>query len=283
MARFPLACATGIIAAAWLLMPAGAAETVTPSRSTLVIPPDLSQPIGSYANGCIQGAHELPPEGLGYQVWKVSERRNFGHPELLDYIAGLADRVMAEGLGRLAIGDLSLPLGGRMEGDHASHQIGLDADIWFNIDQPSIPRSRREGPDFQSMVNGETQRVSPERFGPGQMRLLRLAAEDGRVTRIFVNPAIKLALCEAEGGDRSWLRKVRPWFGHAAHFHVRLECPEGAASCTPQNPPPPGDGCGDELLSWFEPPKETPGEAGPPPVPPPPPAACLALFGQPSP
>ena len=74
--------------------------------------------------------------------------------------------------------------------------------------------------------------------------------------RVFVAAPIKKALCEASGpGDRGWLRKVRPWYGHRDHLHVRLNCPNGASGCAAQRPPPPGDGCGAELLSWLKPPK----------------------------
>lgn len=283
MARFLLAVTATVLAAAYVLTPVRAAETgATPAAfsPSLALPvPGAAQPIGDYANGCIQGARELPPEGAGYQAVNLSRHRNFGHPELVDYVTALAERARSAQLGRLAIGDLSQPRGGRMASGHASHQIGLDADVWFDLDLPSLPRPERERSDFASMVDGTTQRVDPQRFGPRQRRLLQLAASDGRVTRIFVNPAIKLALCEGETGDRSWLRKIRPWFGHAAHFHVRLGCPEGSASCAPQSPPPPGEGCDAELLSWFEPPKETPKRPVKPAVPPPP-AACVALFAR---
>ncbi|HYG87813.1 MAG TPA: penicillin-insensitive murein endopeptidase [Azospirillum sp.] len=284
MAKLLFASTAAFIAAACLSASVGAAETKTiPATFTppsLMVPsPGAAQPIGSYANGCIQGAGELPPEGPGYQVVNLSRHRNFGHPVLLDYITGLARRVRSESLGRLAVGDLSQPRGGRMELAHASHQIGLDADVWFDLDLPSLPRSQRERTDLPSMVSGTTQRVDPSRFGPRQRRLLRLAASDERVTRIFVNPAIKLALCEGETGDRTWLRKIRPWFGHAAHFHVRLECPAGSTSCVPQSPIPPGDGCNAELLSWFEP-KAPPREHAKPSAPPPPPPACVALFAK---
>ena len=71
------------------------------------------------------------------------------------------------------------------------------------------------------------------------------------MARIFINPAIKKALCREAGEDRAWLRKVRPMWGHNYHFHIRLACPAGAAGCSDQDPPPPGDGCGEELARWF--------------------------------
>lgn len=240
------------------------------------VPPYSAQPIGSYANGCIRGAGTLPPEGTGYQAVNLSRNRNHGHPDSIAFVQELARRAQAERLGRLAIGDMSKPYGGRMESGHASHQIGLDVDVWFDLDQPPLARADRERTDFPTMVNRSTQRVFPDRFGPRQARLLQMAATSSAVARVFVNPAIKLALCEGETGDRSWLRKIRPWAGHDSHFHVRMNCPAGSTACVSQDSIPPGDGCGQELMSWFEPPKEAP--APRPKAIPEPPAACLAVL-----
>jgi penicillin-insensitive murein endopeptidase len=74
---------------------------------------------------------------------------------------------------------------------------------------------------------------------------------DPLVQRIFVNPAIKKALCREAGSDRAWLEKVRPWWGHDYHFHVRLRCPSDSPECKPQPPAGGGDGCSKELNSWF--------------------------------
>lgn len=243
----------------------------------LPAPFPAAQPIGQYANGCIRGARTLPPEGLGYQAVNLSRNRNHGHPDTIAFVQDLARRAQAEQLGRLAIGDMSKPYGGRMESGHASHQIGLDVDVWFDLDLPPLARDQRETTGFPTMVNQQSQRVFPDRFGPRQRRLLQLAATSPTVARVFVNPAIKLALCEAERGDRSWLHKVRPWAGHDSHFHVRMNCPTGATACVSQDPIPPGDGCGQDLLSWFEPPKEAP-VPRPPKAIPEPPAACLAVL-----
>ena len=100
--------------------------------------------------------------------------------------------------------------------------------------------------------------------------LIRAAAEDPAVERIFVNAAIKKALCREAGSDRAWLAKVRPWWGHDYHFHIRIYCPADSPQCEPQPPPESGEGCGHELDYWFteamlhpapptEPPKPGPG------------------------
>ena len=84
--------------------------------------------------------------------------------------------------------------------------------------------------------------------------LIRRAASYPQTERILVHPAIKKALCEGAeklGGNKSWLAKVRPYWGHHYHFHVRLHCPAGQAACKPQSPPPASHGCGKELAWWF--------------------------------
>ncbi|QCO18465.1 penicillin-insensitive murein endopeptidase (plasmid) [Azospirillum brasilense] len=292
MARRWSFAALTILCGVWFTADATAADPVPrsspPASGTLPMDPGRvafqpsipfpsAQPIGSYANGCIRGAQTLPPEGLGYQAVNLSRNRNHGHPDTIAFVESLARRAQAERLGRLAIGDISKLYGGRMESGHASHQIGLDVDVWFDLDQPPLAREARERTDFPTMVNRQTQRVLPERFGPRQARLLQLAATSPKVARVFVNPAIKLALCQSERGDRSWLNAVRPWAGHDSHFHVRMNCPAGSTACIPQAPIPPGDGCGQELLSWFEPPKESPAPR-PPKAIPEPPAACLEVL-----
>jgi penicillin-insensitive murein endopeptidase len=106
------------------------------------------------------------------------------------------------------------------------------------------------------------------------------------VQRIFVNAAIKKALCRGARGDRSWLSKVRPWWGHDYHFHIRMRCPADASECQGQKDQDGGDGCRD-LGYWFSDavlhPK--PPEVPPKPVPPMTmaqlPAACRAVLDAP--
>lgn len=139
-----------------------------------------------------------------------------------------------------------------MNGGHRSHQIGLDADIWLRMPgERALSRSEREEISSQSVVRADRLDVNGQ-WTDLHHAVLRAAANDPAVARIFVNAAIKKALCRAEPpGDRVWLNKIRAWWGHDAHFHVRLHCPPGATGCVAQDPPPPGDGCGEELAWWF--------------------------------
>lgn len=215
--------------------------------------------IGSYAKGCLAGGTFLPKDGNTWQVMRLSRNRNWGHPDLIDYLQDLANDAPALGWNGLLVGDLAQPRGGPMTSGHASHQIGLDADIWLR-QMPNRRLSRQEREEISAIsmlkgpldIKGADRSVDPNKWTDAHARLIRRAAQDRRVARIFVNPTIKKALCSFERGpDRSWLRKVRSWWGHHYHFHVRLSCPPDSTGCKNQNPPPPGDGCGEELVYWL--------------------------------
>ena len=207
--------------------------------------------IGRYAAGCVIGAAQLAPDGPGYQAIDIERNRHHGHPELIRFVEPLAQRAEDAGLGLLPVGDMSQPRGGPMIEAHASHQVGLDVDIYFRLDLPRLPPLEREDLELPSLVDGQQQQLD-ERFGEPQVELLRLAASDPGVARIFVNPLIKQAMCERPWPDRRFLRRLRPWFGHGDHLHVRLDCPASSGDCIAQAEPPPGDGCGAELTSWLE-------------------------------
>ena len=209
-----------------------------------------AEPIGGYSAGCLQGGQPFPLETANYQVLRPQQHRYFGHPELLSFLDTLTKSAHQHGLPPLLIGDMAMVRGGPFTSGHASHQTGLDADIWFRFAQPRLTPAQIKDPVPVDMVASDNRHVSPA-FTAQQQALLKLAASDPRVERIFVHPAIKQALCEQTTGDRSWLHRLRPWFGHRAHFHIRLACPAGATDCEVQKPIPAGDGCGAEVESWF--------------------------------
>lgn len=238
-------------------------------------PADMpARSIGSYAKGCLAGAVALPLDGPNWQVMRLSRNRNWGNPVLIDYIRKFSRDAATDGWPGLLVGDMAQPRGGPMLTGHASHQIGLDADIWLTpMPDYTMSRAEREDRSAVSMlVSGKLQVDERVWSGRPVLAVLRRAASYPEVARIFVSAAIKKKLCETAGTDRAWLRKIRPWWGHDAHFHVRLECPAGLAECTPQAPVGPGDGC-NELAEWFKPPPPPP----PKPVKPPPPPRELTL------
>jgi penicillin-insensitive murein endopeptidase len=244
-----------------------------------------AQAIGGYERGCLEGAAPLPADGPNWQVMRPSRNRAWGHPALIALIERLARRLPAEaGWPGLLVGDIAQPRGGPMLTGHASHQIGLDADIWLTpMPARRLSPTERDAMPATNVVAGNGLEVDPSAWTPAHLRLLRIVAREPAVERIFVNPAIKRALCREAGADRSWLGKIRPWWGHNYHFHMRLACPGGDPECHSQAPPPSGDGCGKELDWWF-----TEEALHPPPSPPRRPLrladlprACAALVAAP--
>ncbi|WP_159567125.1 penicillin-insensitive murein endopeptidase [Budvicia diplopodorum] len=237
-----------------------------------------AQAIGEFSNGCIIGAQALPLEHSGYQVMRPQQLRYFGHPDLLAFIDRLTTKTASNGLGTVMIGDMGMPAGGRFATGHASHQSGLDVDVWLQLPGGRWSDSQLKNPKAIDLVAGNGQAVVESLWSPDVAQLIKLAAQDKDVARIFVNAAIKQKLCDTAGIDRTWLRKVRPWFGHRAHMHVRLRCPSSSFECEEQAAIPAGDGCGAELASWLEAPKKLPNAKPKDPVIPEPPASCKALL-----
>lgn len=213
--------------------------------------PQRAASFGSYSRGCVAGAASLPETGPTWQAMRLSRNRNWGHPQLIDFVQDLSRKAAAlPGWNGLYVGDMSQPRGGPMTSGHASHQIGLDADIWMLPGSDlTLSRSARENISSISMQRASGAYVNSS-WTRAHHELLKAAASDPRVARIFVFPGAKVQMCNDETGDRSWLRKIRPWYGHHYHFHVRLNCPAGATGCVNQTPPPVGDGCAD-AQAWV--------------------------------
>jgi penicillin-insensitive murein endopeptidase len=209
--------------------------------------------IGFYAKGCLAGAQALPVNGRTWQVMRLSRNRNWGHPELVQFLERLAEQAPQTGWRGLLLGDMSQPRGGPMLGGHASHQVGLDADIWLTpMPDRELTRLEREEMMATMVVREDRKDVDPKVWTPAHVNLIKAAAKDPHVARIFVNPAIKKALCRDAGTDRQWLNKVQPWYGHDWHFHVRLDCPPEDKECKPQPPRAADEGCGKELDHWIK-------------------------------
>lgn len=212
---------------------------------------------GSYAKGCADGLVQLPETGPTWQAMRLSRNRNWGHPVMIDFLVELSQAARQIGWAGLYIGDISQPRGGPMTSGHASHQIGLDADIWM-LPPRRLDLSRAEREEISSIpVRSADQRSITENWTPRHQAVMRAAALDPRVDRVFVAAAVKIEMCRtATRADRKWLQKIRPIQGHDTHFHVRLKCPRGARHCETQTPTVSelsngGDGCDDTLMWWV--------------------------------
>ena len=203
--------------------------------------------VGTYTAGCLLGGEALPLEGDGYVVMRTKRLRYFGGPELIAFLQKFSGEFKKSKKSNLLIGDMGRPRGGPMISGHISHQIGLDVDIWFRTSKRKPKKAEREIWGSPSMV-GVTGRVN-SKWKDLQRDMVLLAAAEPEVDRIFVNPAIKLDLCKTRAKS-PWIMKIRPWWGHDSHFHVRLKCPANAKSCKPQDPIE-GDGCDSSLDWWF--------------------------------
>jgi penicillin-insensitive murein endopeptidase len=207
--------------------------------------------------------------------------------ELLERLSARVQKVA--GWPGLLVGDMSQPRGGPMITGHASHQVGLDADIWLTpMPNRMLSRNEREEMSAVMMVRRDRLDIDPAVWTPSHLSVIRAAALEPSVERIFVNAAIKKALCRDAKGDRSWLSKVRPMYGHDYHFHVRIKCPAGAADCEAQPPPADSDGCGAaDFAYWFSDAVLHPKPPAVPPKPKPPmtlaelPAACRQVLTAP--
>lgn len=213
--------------------------------------PLVPESIGFYSKGCLAGGIALPIDGKYWQVMRLSRHRNWGNPALITFLELFAEKAAAvSGWPGILVGDISQPRGGPMLTGHASHQIGLDSDIWL-LPMPSVAYTlaERESVSSINVVRADRLDVDPKIWTPQHLAVIREAALDPKVQRVFVNAAIKRAMCRSEAGQ-DWMRKVRPIQGHDYHFHIRLFCPEGNA-CSAQEATPESDGCDKSLDWWF--------------------------------
>ena len=249
-----------------------------------------TQAVGFYAKGCIAGAEGLPINGDTWQVMRLSRNRYWAHPDMVALIKRLAAKAHKDaGWPGILVGDMSQPRGGPMFTGHASHQVGLDADIWLTpMPNRTLSRNEREEMSAVMMVRADRLDIDPHSWTPSHLSVIRAAAQEPGVQRIFVNAAIKKALCREAKGDRDWLSKVRPMYGHDYHFHIRIKCPSGSDACESQPEPSESEGCGTgDLAYWFKDSVIHPKPPATPPKPRPPmtlaqlPAACKQVLAAP--
>lgn len=208
-----------------------------------------SQIFGTYQAGCIAGAQALSFDGTGYFVVHKSHARYYGHPTMIAYLSDLGKKMDRNLYPKIAIEDISYPRGGPFLTGHSSHQVGLDVDISL-VGAKSIP-SMAESENWASPSFVHDRKILLPTWGKEQTQLVELAASAPEVNRIFVAPAIKKYFCENKA-NAPWLYKLRSWWGHDDHIHVRLNCPATSPDCKSQAPLDTlKNSCGAELDWWY--------------------------------
>lgn len=256
------------------------------SRKETPFANDTPYAIGQHAKGCLAGGVALPETGPTWQAMRLSRNHNWGHPETIVFIEQVSRAATRVGWNGIYVGDISQPRGGPVPG-HSSHQIGLDIDIWL-LPPGRLDLTRSERERLSSLdVRAADQRTVNGNWTRSHHRLVEAVARDPRVNRIFITPPAKLQMCaDAPARDRDWLGKIRPWWGHNTHFHVRLNCPRGARGCANPDPVPRGDGC-EEAIWWVTEALEPPDPNAPAPTPRPPlqladlPPQCASVVAAP--
>ncbi|MEZ5849970.1 MAG: penicillin-insensitive murein endopeptidase [Hyphomicrobiaceae bacterium] len=222
----------------------GAMSTPAPLRA---------RAIGFYSRGCLAGAKPLPIDGPTWQAMRLSRNRNWGHPELIAVVERLSkDGKAKDGWPGLLVGDISQPRGGPMLTGHASHQVGLDADVWLTpMPDRRLSHKERENLSATSMLGADKVHVDPKVWTPAHANIILRAASYASVERVLVHPGIKKALCAHPGANPHALAKIRPYWGHHYHMHIRIGCPKGSGHCKPQPPVGADTGCGKEVDTWI--------------------------------
>lgn len=259
--------------------------TAVPARAAVSTAGPIPGPVriigGGAAGGCFTGGVRLPDHGPGFQTIHRDRSSFWGTPQTIAGIELLAREAAADGFPTLLVEDISRPRGGPMA-PHVAHQVGLDADIALDMRaRPPLDRAERNDIVLASLVRADQRGIDPYRWSSRVITLLHLAATLPHIDRVLVNPAIKRQLCRQVTGDRSWLRFIRPWYGHAAHMHVHFQCPPDQPACVQLPPPPPGDGCDATLQWWFDR-LDHPVKPSKPHPRPPLPAACHAILDAPA-
>ena len=206
----------------------------------------------SPSRGCLAGGVELPECGPTWQAMRLGRNHHWGNPATIAFIEDLsrtATRARLEGplRRRHRPGPRRPGQGPRQPPDrprrrHLVHPAAAP--------RPH-PRASARGLGAIDRPRRTTSATSTPTGRRRTPRCLEAAARDPRVERIFVTaPGQARALRQSRArGDAAWLRKIRPWWGHHDHFHVRLNCPTGDRGCVDPAPIPPGDGCKDAV--WW--------------------------------
>ena len=179
-----------------------------PQRSEPMVEWHHSRPLGTPGEGALRDGVRLPRAGAHFFTWDPVLRRSpnrgwrrWGTDRLVRLVLRVARDFAAAypKAARIGIGDLSRPHGGYFGPKHATHQNGLDADIYYprrdGRERPPLRVSQIDVPLAQDLV---------DRFVAAGVDL------------VYVGPNTPLT---GPAGV------VIPLWNHDNHLHVRIRFP----------------------------------------------------------
>jgi murein endopeptidase len=207
------ACALLALLISAVLVTPAAAQVAIELPTAPVVTWRTSHAVGAPWAGRLVRGVQLPPEGPSWFTWdpalnETPDRgwRRWGTDTLVRTVLAVADAYHADypWAPRLGIGDLSRPHGGYFGREfgglgHASHQNGLDVDVWY---------PRLDGRERRPL------RPSQVDVGAAQDLVDRFVAAGAE--KVFVGPSLGL-----EGPRGVVVALVH----HDDHLHVRLPHP----------------------------------------------------------
>ena len=193
---------------------------------------------------------QLPESGPTWQAMRLSRNHHWGNPAMIDFIEDLSRTATEAGWKGLYVGDIAQARGGPVKG-HASHQTGLDVDIWFTP-PPRLDLSRADRERLSAIsVRAADQRHLNANWTPSHAYILEAAARDPRVNRIFVTAPGQARRCapRPDAATRPGCARSGRGGTTTTISTCASNCPAGARGCVDQDPLPPGDGCKDAV--WW--------------------------------
>lgn len=209
-----------------------------------------AESFGTYTKGCQSNSVALQELENLKLIYKNTRQTHYGQSVLIELLQSMAKTLQEKGLGVLRIGNISMKNGGPLHPYSVSHNLGLDADIAYVVS----PQSKLQN-GFTSVLTNKSQGIlemgiNEKLLTQNSLETLKLFAMNPKVERIMVHPVIKKKVCESFKKDK-WMGKIRPWWKHDDHFHVRLACQKTDKNCEAQTPPPPHDDCDSEAYHWW--------------------------------
>jgi penicillin-insensitive murein endopeptidase len=181
-------------------------------------------------------------DGFPLKIMWPAKERHFATANMAGVLKAMAEFMQTKIKDyKLVLGDVSGPHGGALYNkygklSHKGHENGTDADISYVVKTPEK--------ELNSLVNRG--RLSRDLMLPEQWALMKFAFQTGQALVIFVDPAIKHALCyeaQQEGDLKSSadrgvgyevLRRIYTLSGHDTHFHLRIKCGDNNPRCRNQ-------------------------------------------------